>query len=248
LAEIAAAAFRVADVFTFRSEVASITAVALTIFCDEAIRFPLASKTQIWVRIFTASELILPDVVIANKIFSGNIVNSILALTKESVSGLAKKAPGIIMKSTRAFLEGATINGKEIAEEEINTIGTHVINQFLNPGQNEGRDLASDLVETARQTGLSMFLPSIAGGVRKGFAKPLTVMSLNNAALNIEDTFNIVQDAVDNGLSEKRANEIISIVSIKFQHLSNFLPTFNCILRTLVLIGFSCFDNFSRIV
>lgn len=152
-----------------------------------------------------AWETILPDVKIADKIFSGlkkGLGDDLVSILKKggNPADLAREARPFVQK----FLQNtANIAGQEIAEEDGTQFTDYVTEAIFSPRTAADRDLVNEVIETTKATAISMALPSIFGGGGAAMNKDFTVSALHSAAINLDEYKDALKKSFDKGLIPK---------------------------------------------
>lgn len=165
-------------------------------------------------------EMFLPDVKIAEQMKGlwnkKGIANKITALIEKGEKDKVKSAVSDFFKNALNF---TVKTGSVISKEEAEELGTQYADYFteamFSPSTVKDRDLANEMFETAKQTGLSMIVPAILGAAGdKVQNRKFTKNSLHYLATNFDDFKSSLEKGLANGsVTQQDYNTIIESVA-----------------------------------
>ena len=170
-------------------------------------------------------ELFLPDTKIADKaagIFRKNYAGDIIDVLKKGGK------PEDILRNGKNIIEKFVGETLGIAKQEIKEeVGTNIVNyiteSIFSPKTAADRDLANEVMETARATAVSMMIPAVLGGA--GAARKntdFTVNSLHSAAINFDTYKESLEKAlIYDQITQEEFNKGVQLLSTHRKSISD---------------------------
>lgn len=166
---------------------------------------------------------ILPDVKIADRALAGlrgELVSDIVSLVKKGGD------PALLASKGRSFVEKfakgvINIQGQEIAEE----VGTNIVDviteAIFSPQTAKDRDLGAEVLETVKQTAVSMAIPSLFGAGGESVNRDFARNAFDAAAIGLPDYKQILDKALNNGsINQETYNSAVSLLSSHQQSIN----------------------------
>lgn len=129
---------------------------------------------------------------------------------------IANKSAAIKKLVYETVKEPIKIVGTEVGEELVTALGDYAANAYLNPQSQsfQDRDLKEEMLTTAGQTGLTMVIPALVGGVSAANANSFSKGSLLLAAQNTQHFIDDLQVRLHNGeITQDEYNERASLIN-----------------------------------
>lgn len=175
------------------------------------------------------SELLLPDIKIAEKAFrgiKGSLINNITDVFKKGggLSELRQKSRPFIEKFlTEAF----DISRQEVTEEVLSNAANYLDEAIFSPRTVKDRDFTQETWDTIKGTAVSMLIPSLFGAGGAAMSKDFSIQGLNASALNFESSKNDLSDALGKGaITQDEYNNSIKLLQTHRNNLFS-APTQN---------------------
>lgn len=173
-------------------------------------------------------ELFLPDSKIAdnfkNIIRKGFYPQSLLDVIRKGgdVTQLKKSGRDVIAQVVSAAMKSGSMVGQEVSEEVGTNIANYITEAIFSPKTASDRDMAEEIMETAKATAVSMSIPALLGGAGARAPQRFTVNALHSAAIGI----NSYKPAIDASLfkeeiSQDEYNQIMSTLNTHRQSLKD---------------------------
>lgn len=173
-------------------------------------------------------ELFLPDSKIADNF--KNIIRkdfypqSLLDVIRKGgdVTQLKKSGRDVIAQVVSAAMKSGSMVGQEVSEEVGTNIANYITEAIFSPKTASDRDMAEEIMETAKATAVSMSIPALLGGAGARAPQRFTVNALHSAAIGI----NSYKPAIDASLSREEIsqdeyNQIMSTLNTHRQSLKD---------------------------
>jgi hypothetical protein len=164
----------------------------------------------------SAFELLLPDVRIADKAFSGlkqGLSNSLIGLVKKGGD------PAELMQKARPFVQKFFTNATgTLVQENLEELGTQYVDfvteSIFDPESAKDRNLNKELWDTFKATSAAMILPSVLGAGGQSFQKDFTTKTLHSSAINFDSYKESLQKTLDKGyIDQNEFNAAVKLIS-----------------------------------
>lgn len=169
-----------------------------------------------------AFELMLPDVKIADKAFSGlqkTLAKDLMDVVRKGgdLDALAKAGRPAVQKFVK---EALSTSGQEVAEEVGTQLVDYITESIFSPRTAKDRDLSEELLETAKATAVSMSIPAIFGGAGAAMRKDFTENAFHAAAINFNEYASALKKQYENGnISKDEHDKALTLLSTHKQSL-----------------------------
>lgn len=164
-----------------------------------------------------ASELILPDVKIAEKAFGGikgELLRDMGSVFKKGGLGIAE-----LREKSRPMLERFVtqlfdIGGQEVSEEVVSNAANYLDEAIFSPATVKNRDFAKETWDTVKGTAIAMVVPAFFGGGGAALNKDFSVQGLHSSAINFSRSKEDLNKTLESGaITQQEYNNSLKLLS-----------------------------------